>query len=96
MGDAVFVRSITASTEQESAPLRIRLRSARSPSTRLSAPIMIDFPAPVSPVTALNPGRNSSVRSETSARFLMRNVTSMAAFDGAKSAGLAFDEQKEF
>ena len=71
-------RSKTASTVQPSAPPRIRVRSARSPNKRSRAPMIMDFPAPVSPVIALNPGCNCSVRSATNARFLMRNVVNMS------------------
>src|SRR5512132_116435 len=63
----------TASTVQRSAPVRISDLSARSPSKSCSAPIMIDFPAPVSPVTATNPGPICHSSSSTSARFLIRN-----------------------
>src|SRR5205823_10951073 len=63
----------TASTVQRSAPVRIRDLSARSPSKSCRAPIMIDFPAPVSPVIATNPGSNCHSSSSTSARFLIRN-----------------------
>src|SRR5882724_9488699 len=71
-----FCRSFplkTASTVQRSAPVRIRDLSARSPSKSCSAPMMIDFPAPVSPVTATNPGPSCHSSSSTSARFLIRN-----------------------
>ena len=50
-GSSLVVK--TASTVQLSAPLRMSVRSARSPRTRFSAPIMTDLPAPVSPVMAL-------------------------------------------
>src|SRR6476659_6674111 len=63
----------TASTVQRSAPVRISDLSARSPSKSCSAPMMIDFPAPVSPVTATNPGSICHSSSSTSARFLIRN-----------------------
>src|ERR1039457_2469813 len=53
------------------------VRSARSPSTRFSAPRMMDLPAPVSPVITLQPGWSSSVRSLMRARFLMRSVVNM-------------------
>ena len=59
-------------------PSRMRVRSARSPSIRLRAPIIMDLPAPVSPVIALQPRWSSSVRSLTRARFLMRRVTNIA------------------
>ena len=39
-----------------SAPVRMSVLSARSPSSRLSASIRIDLPAPVSPVSVLKPG----------------------------------------
>jgi hypothetical protein len=51
-----FATSNTASTEQLSLPVRMSERSARSPRTRLSAPMMMDLPAPVSPVMTLQPG----------------------------------------
>src|SRR5262249_6695474 len=63
----------TASTVQRSAPVRISDLSARSPNKRCSAPMMIDFPAPLSPVTATNPGPICHSSSSTSARFLIRN-----------------------
>src|SRR5215471_17280691 len=63
----------TASTVQRSAPVRISDLSARSPSKSCSAPMMIDFPAPVSPVIATNPGAICHSSSSTSARFLIRN-----------------------
>src|ERR1035441_9924740 len=71
------------------------VRSARSPSTRLSAPRMMDLPAPVSPVMTLQPGCNSSVRSLTRARFLMRNVVNMVRFVPAEFDGYAAVRQKE-
>ena len=63
----------TASTVQTLAPVRIRDLSARSPSKCCSAPIIIHFPAPVSPVIATNPGPICHSSSSTSARFLIRN-----------------------
>src|SRR4029077_9941679 len=63
----------TASTVQRSAPVRISDLSARSPSKSCSAPIIIDLPAPVSPVIATNPGPICHSSSSTSARFLIRN-----------------------
>src|ERR1035441_2701537 len=45
--------SKAASTEQLSLPLRMRVRSARSPRARLRAPMRMDLPAPVSPVMTL-------------------------------------------
>ena len=42
-----------ASTEHCSLPSRRSVLSARSPNTRPRAPMTMDLPAPVSPVTAL-------------------------------------------
>ena len=45
-----------ALTKAERAPVRIRSREVRSPSTACRESIRIDLPAPVSPVRTLNPG----------------------------------------
>jgi hypothetical protein len=42
--------------------------------------MMMDLPAPVSPVMTLQPGWNSIVKSGTSARFLMRSVVNIGRF----------------
>src|SRR6266446_7313127 len=68
----------TASTVQRSAPVRMSDLSARSPSKSCSAPMMIVFPAPVSPVTAIKPGPICHWSSSTSARFFIRNRVRMA------------------
>src|SRR5262245_17245172 len=68
----------TASTVQRSAPVRISDLSARSPSNSCSAPMIIDFPAPVSPVIATNPGPICHSSASTSARFLIRNSVRIA------------------
>src|SRR5438132_10164311 len=73
----------TASTVQSSAPVRISDLSARSPNKSCSAPMMIDFPAPVSPVTATNPGSICHSSSSTSARFLIRNSVRTADIPGS-------------
>src|SRR5262249_5785497 len=78
----IWRRSKTASTVQWSEPLRMRVRSARSPRSRLRAPMRMDLPAPVSPVMTLRPGCSSRERSATRARFLMRSVLSMAEIVG--------------
>src|SRR5215831_2650251 len=75
----------TASTVQRSAPVRISDLSARSPNKRCSAPIMIDFPAPVSPVIAINPGYTCHSSCSTSARFLIRNSVRTADIPEARS-----------
>ena len=67
----------TASTVQLSAPERMSDLSARSPSTSLSAPTMMLFPEPVSPVTAMKPGPSSHSSSSTRARLRIRSETSM-------------------
>ena len=67
----------TASTVQTSAPVRMSDLSARSPSNNCRAPMMIDLPAPVSPVIAVKPGRKCHSSSSTSARFLMRRRLSV-------------------
>src|SRR5947207_2894423 len=68
----------TASTVQRSAPVRMSDLSARSPSKSCSAPMMIDFPAPVSPVTAIKPDRICHSSASTSARFFIRSRVRMA------------------
>ena len=68
----------TASTVQDSAPLRMSDLSARTPRSSCKAPMRMDLPAPVSPVMATMPGPGSHARSSTSARFLMRRDASVA------------------
>ena len=58
-----LVPAKTASTVQESAPVRISDLSARSPRSNCSAPMMMDLPAPVSPVMAVKPGADCHSRS---------------------------------
>src|SRR3990167_3537334 len=53
----------------EEAPRRTNPRSARSPIRNLSAPKIIDLPAPVSPVTATNPDGKSQESSSTRAKL---------------------------
>ena len=52
------------------APSLTKEASERPPTTRLSAWIMIDFPAPVSPVTTVIPFLNSMFNSWTTTKFL--------------------------
>src|SRR5881392_2415932 len=83
-----FSRSVplkTASTVQRSVPVRMSDLSARSPSKSCSAPMMIDFPAPVSPVTAVNPCAKCHSSSSTRARFVIRNNVRMAAIREVES-----------
>ncbi len=65
---------------QLSAPARISDLSVRSPSSNFSAPMMIDFPDPVSPVTDDEPADNTPVEifGIKGARFWMRSEESMA------------------
>src|SRR6266513_2226260 len=58
----------SAVTSARSAPERTCSLPARSPSVNDRASIRIDFPAPVSPVRAVKPGRNSSSRRSTIAK----------------------------
>src|SRR5262249_2950990 len=77
----------TASAMHRSAPVRISDLSARSPSKSCSAPMMIDFPAPVSPVTAMNSAPICHSSSSTSARFLIRSRVRMAGIERLKVPG---------
>ena len=56
-----------ASTTDFDPPSDITFVSARPPMTRESAPSIIDFPAPVSPVMMVRPGPNSRSRCSISA-----------------------------
>src|SRR5205823_9616876 len=78
----------TASTVQRSVPVLMSDLSARSPSKSCSAPMMIDLPAPVSPVTAMNPGAICHSSSSTSARFLIRSRFRAAAIGRVESYSL--------
>src|SRR5690349_23200116 len=82
--------SNTPSTVARSAPLRMRSVLARSPSSRPSAPTMIDLPAPVSPDSTLKPRASGRVSDSMIAKFLMRSSVSMSAGIGYRtSAALA-------
>ena len=48
----------SALTKALAAPVRMRSREVRPPRTAPMASMTMDLPAPVSPVSALNPGRN--------------------------------------
>src|SRR5690242_14004176 len=50
---------------------------ARSPSKSPSAPTMIDFPAPVSPVRTLNPGASGEASDSMIAKFRIRSSLSI-------------------
>ena len=65
--DAVLIPK--PSTAADSAPVRTSSELGLSPNTRLRAPIMIDFPAPVSPVRTVNPPAKSRDKSSMMARL---------------------------
>ena len=69
--------SNTPSTVARSAPVRMTSAFARSPSSRPSAPTMIDLPAPVSPDSTLKPRASGSVSDSMIAKFLMRSSVSI-------------------
>src|SRR5437899_506746 len=69
--------SKTASTVAASASLRITSVWARAPRTNKIASMSIDFPAPVSPVRTLSPGRNSTATLSMTAKFRMRSSRSI-------------------
>ena len=70
--------SNTASTRAFCLPFAISSRSARSPSTRLTASTTIDLPAPVSPVITFMPGAKSMLIASISARLEMLSCSSIA------------------
>src|SRR5207302_7171766 len=63
----LFLFTATSSSDIYTLSLHdaLPILSARSPSNNWSAPIMIDLPAPVSPVIAVNPGEISHSKSST-------------------------------
>ena len=65
------------------APVRTCLESARSPVASARASTRMDLPAPVSPVSAVNPGSISNSAESTTARFRIARWVSM----DARSAG---------
>ena len=66
---AGFTWENSALTNALLAPVRIRSREVRWPSTALMASITMDLPAPVSPVRALKPGRKAISASSMMAIF---------------------------
>ena len=58
-------------TVSVSASVRMRSADARAPVSSASESTTIDLPAPVSPVSTFQPGENSTLASERTARFLM-------------------------
>ena len=84
---SVSPREKTASIPAEGDPERTTPRSARSPKRNFSAPRMTDFPAPVSPVTAVNPAASSHSSSTTRARFRILRDRSIADMTGTMPSG---------
>jgi hypothetical protein len=76
--------SNVASTRAARAPVRTTSLPTRSPSTAPSASIRIDLPAPVSPVSALNPGSKLSRSSSMIAKSLIASSSSMPAPGGSR------------
>src|SRR5215216_6002574 len=68
-----------ASIVAPSSPVRTRSADARPPRSRPTASTRIDLPAPVSPVSTLKPGSNSTSTASITARFRMRRKRSMCA-----------------
>src|SRR2546425_2788181 len=60
-------------------PVRTRSAEARAPRRRPTASTRMDLPAPVSPVSTLNPGSNSTSTASITARLRMRRKRSMHA-----------------
>src|SRR5262245_12078014 len=68
-----------ASMVARGSPVRMRSAEARAPRSRPTASTRMDFPAPVSPVSTLNPGSNSTSTASITARLRMRRKRSMHA-----------------
>ena len=66
--------SNSASTDAFSAPVVIRSLLARSPSARFTASIMMDLPAPVSPVSTLSPLSKSISSRSIKATFFIDSL----------------------
>ena len=79
----------SALTKALAAPVRIRSREVRPPSTAPMASMTMDLPAPVSPVRALKPGRNRMSASSMTAIFSMCRSSSMAAVSSILKSFLA-------
>src|ERR1700751_5195967 len=60
-------------------PVRTRSDDARAPRSRPTASTRIDLPAPVSPVSTLNPVSNSTSTASITARLRMRRKRSIRA-----------------
>src|SRR5215813_3451149 len=60
-------------------PVRTRSAEVRAPRSSPTASTRMDFPAPVSPVSTLNPGSNSTSTASMTARLRMRRKRSMHA-----------------
>ena len=84
-----------ASTVHFSAPCLMLFTSARCPITSPSAPSMMLFPAPVSPVITEKPERKSMSSSSISAKFLIYSCVSMSFFYFFPSVVLACIDFKQ-
>ncbi len=69
--------SKTASTDARFSPKRIKDLSARQPSTKLKASIIIDLPAPVSPDKILSPLPRLKLHSSINAMFFILRARSI-------------------
>ena len=76
--------SKNASTVAVSACVLIISVVALSPRSRLTAPIIIDFPAPVSPEITFRPSPKETCSSSIMAKFLMLNSLSIFLFSSSR------------
>ena len=74
-----LVASNTADNSARSAPWRNCRNSKRSPSSNASASTSIDLPAPVSPVSTVKPGSNSTSSFSTTTKLRIDSACSIAA-----------------
>ena len=70
-GSEASTPSNSALTKALAAPVRIRSREVRAPSTAPSESMTMDLPAPVSPVSALKPAQNEMSARSMTAMFSM-------------------------
>src|SRR5512137_2587066 len=78
-------RSNTPSTSARSHPARTASLSALLPSSRPTASMMIDLPAPVSPVSTLKPAVSCRRRRSMMAKSMMVSSESIALFHEAQA-----------
>jgi len=75
--NSTFVLAMADATAAELMGGLARQMELQAPAKSKKASTKIDFPAPVSPVNALNPFANSQVNSSTTAKFRIRNRLNM-------------------